>query len=342
MTITDIPLGLADVRAAADRITGHVRRTPLAAMGPRLLLKAEHRQRGGSFKARGAANAMLALGAAAVVTGSSGNHGIAVSMLGATLGVPVTVVMAAGASPAKANVIRSLGAGVVHSEGGVAERDRRAREIAAAAGAVFVPSSDHRLVVAGAGTVGLEIFADVPDVSTVFVPTGGGGLLAGVCLAAAARPVRIVGVEPVDARRYALSRAAGRPVQLPPPTTIADGLRGQRPGAVPWPIIRRRADDLVGVTDDEIGHALAVLRRVGVAAEPSGAVALAGAMVAGFAGRAVVIVSGGNTPAALSTPDVPGEQPVDLSAADSACSSLHRPGVRAGRSSQADSRRTQR
>jgi threonine dehydratase len=305
MTLTDTPLGLADVHAAADRITGHVRRTPLVAMGPRVLIKAEHRQRGGSFKVRGAANAMLGLTADAVVTGSSGNHGIAVALLGGAIGVRVTVVMAAGASAAKARVIRSLGARVVHTDGGVAERERRAARIAVATGAALVPSSDHRLVVAGAGTVGLEIFADVPGVSTVFVPTGGGGLLAGVCLAAEAlsRPVRIVGVEPVDARRYALSRAADRPVQLPPATTIADGLRGQRPGEVPWPIIRRRVDDLVGVTDDEIGNALAVLRRAGVAAEPSGAVALAGAMGSAFLGRAVVIVSGGNTPLALSTMD---------------------------------------
>jgi len=303
MTITDTPLGLADVHAAADRIAAHVRRTPLVAMGPRVMVKAEHRQRGGSFKARGAANAMLGLTADAVVTGSSGNHGIALALLGAAIGVRVTVVMAAGASAAKARVIRSLGARVVKTDGGVAERERRAAEIAVATGAALVPSSDHPLVVAGAGTVGLEIFEDVPGVSTVFVPTGGGGLLAGVCLAAEALPVRIVGVEPVDARRYALSRAADRPVQLPPATTIADGLRGQRPGEVPWPIIRRRVDDLVGVTDDEIGHALAVLRRAGVAAEPSGAVALAGAMGSGFPGRAVVIVSGGNTPLALSTMD---------------------------------------
>jgi threonine dehydratase len=303
MTITDTPLGLADVHAAADRITGHVRRTPLVAMGPRILVKAEHRQRGGSFKARGAANAMLGLTADAVVTGSSGNHGIAVALLGAALGVRVTVVMAAGASAAKAGVIRSLGARVVHTGGGVAERERRAAEIAVATGATLVPSSDHRLVVAGAGTVGLEIFADVRDVSTVFVPTGGGGLLAGVCLAAETLPVRIVGVEPVEVRRYALSRAADRPVELPPTRTIADGLRGQRPGEVPWPIIRHRADDLISVTDEEIGHALAVLRRAGVAAEPSGAVALAGAMGSKFAGRAVVIVSGGNTPHALSMMD---------------------------------------
>jgi threo-3-hydroxy-L-aspartate ammonia-lyase len=298
MTTASTQLGPADVRAAVGRIAGHVHRTPVLALDSRVLLKAEHQQRGGSFKARGAANAMLGLSAGEVVTGSSGNHGIAVAMLGAALGVRVTVVMAAGASEAKAGVIQSLGARVVRADGGVAERERVARAISVATGAVFVPSSDHELVVAGAGTVGLEVFEDVPDVSTVFVPTGGGGLLAGVCLAASLlpRPVRIVGVEPMCARRYAVSLAAGTPVELPPSTTIADGLRGQRPGAVPWPIIRRRVDDLVGVTDDAITGALGALRRAGVAAEPSGAVALAGALQSSFSGRAVVIVSGGNTP----------------------------------------------
>jgi threonine dehydratase len=287
---------LADVRAAADRITGLVDRTPVLALGSRLLLKAEHRQRSGSFKARGAANAMLVPYPDEVVAGSSGNHGIAVAMLGARLGVRVTIVMAAGSNDRKAHAIRSLGARVVRVDGGVAERDRRASDISAATGAVLVPSSDHELVVAGAGTVGLEVFEDVPDVSTVFVPTGGGGLLAGVCLAASAlsRPVRIVGVEPMSARRYAVSVARGAATELPPSMTIADGLRGQRPGAVPWPIIRDRVDDLIGVTDDAVTRALEILRRADVGAEPSGAVALAGALRRGFTGRAVAIVSGGN------------------------------------------------
>ncbi|MEV4313129.1 pyridoxal-phosphate dependent enzyme [Actinocrispum sp. NPDC049592] len=294
MTTAETQLGAADVHAAAERIAGRVHRTPLLALDSQVLLKAEHLQHSGSFKIRGAANAMLGLNAAEVVTGSSGNHGMAVAAMGAG----VTVVMAASASAAKERVIRSLGARVVHVDGGVAERERRVREIASRTGAAVVPSSDHELVVAGAGTVGLEVFEDAPDATTVFVPTGGGGLLAGVCLAAPAS-ARVVGVEPMCARRYAVSLEAGMPVQLPPSSTIADGLRGQRPGEVPWPIIRRRVDDLIGVTDDAITHALEVLRRAGVAAEPSGAVALAGALAGGFRGRAVVIVSGGNTPEAL-------------------------------------------
>ncbi|MFF4850207.1 threonine/serine dehydratase [Streptomyces sp. NPDC001194] len=304
-----LPLGRADVEAAAARIAGHVRRTPLLAgpagtelhrAGRRLLLKAEHLQYGGSFKLRGAANAVLALGARRIVTGSSGNHGIALARLAAPLGAEVTVVLAGGAHPAKIAVIKALGGRTVRVPGGVAERDARARELAEETGAVLIPSSDHELVVAGQGTVGLEVLAEAPDAETVYVPTGGGGLLAGVCLAAYGHPVRVVGVEPAGTPRYARSLAAGHPVRLAPGDTVADGLRGQQPGAVPYPIIRDRVDDLITVSDAQILDAAALLRRRGFEAEPSGAVALAGAIRAGRGtGLAVAVVSGGNTKAAL-------------------------------------------
>lgn len=303
MTASVVRLGPADVWTAAERIAGHVRRTPLLARPslPGLLLKAEHRQRGGSFKLRGAANAVLAASAPAIVTGSLGNHGIALATLAAPLGVPVTVVLAEGANPAKAALIHALGGRTLITAGGVAERDRRARELAEETGAVFVPSSDDELVVAGQGTVGVEILADAPDVETVFVPTGGGGLLAGICLAARDHPVRVIGVEPEGAARYARSLAEGRPVRLPPSATVADGLRGQQPGLVTYPIIRDRVDDLVTVTDEEVLAAAVRLGRAGVQAEPSGAVALAGALRHGRRGLAVAVVSGGNTTAALTT-----------------------------------------
>ncbi|WP_327412330.1 threonine ammonia-lyase [Streptomyces sp. NBC_01233] len=310
-------LGLDDVLAAADRISAQVRRTPLLTVRslPGLLLKAEHLQHSGSFKLRGAANAMVGNGATEIVTGSSGNHGIAVAQLSGALGVGVTVVMAAGASAAKERVIRALGARVVRVDGGVAERDRHARELSGRYGALFVPSSDHELVVAGQGTSGLEVFEDVPDLDAIYVPTGGGGLLAGVCLAASAltRQVRIIGVEPVDARRYALSLAAGAPVEVPPSRTVADGLRGQRPGEIPHPIIQRRVDEMIGVTDEAITHAMELLHRAGVEAEPTGSVALAGALASADpalrGGRVAVIVSGGNTPAALAARNLPVNRP---------------------------------
>ncbi|MGM1058482.1 threonine ammonia-lyase [Saccharothrix sp. Mg75] len=300
MTVDVHRSGAAGVLAAARRIAGRVRRTPLLSPDgvPGFLLKAEHLQFGGSFKTRGAANAMLDVAATRVVTGSSGNHGIAVARLGAALGVEVTVVVAAGARADKLDVVRGLGAAVVEVPGGVAERDRCARELALDSGAVFVPSSDHRLVVAGAGTVGLEVFEDVPDLDEIFVPTGGGGLLAGVCLAAdglRAR-TRITGVEPAGAPRYARSIAAGRPVEVPPSDTVADGLRGQRPGEIPFPIVQHRVDAMLSVTDEAILDAMDLLHRNGVAAEPSGSAALAGALLARPRGRVAVIVSGGNTP----------------------------------------------
>ncbi|MEU7568065.1 pyridoxal-phosphate dependent enzyme [Streptomyces fradiae] len=301
----------ADVERAAERIAAYARRTPLLpglpAPGRRrggwgLLLKAEHLQRSGSFKLRGAANAVLALGARDIVTGSSGNHGIALARLAAPMGVRVTVVLAAGTSPAKAARIRALGGRTVSVAGGVAEREERARALAEETGAVLVPSSDHELVVAGQGTVGREVLADVPDVRTLYVPVGGGGLLAGVCLAARDHPVRIVGVEPAGTPRYARSLAAGRPVRLPPCDTVADGLRAQAPGEVPFAVVRDRVDDLVAVSDAEILTATDRLRRLGVEAEPSGAVALAGALRAGrHRERAVAVVSGGNTLAALTS-----------------------------------------
>jgi threonine dehydratase len=289
-------LGIADVLAAAGRIRPYARRTPLltAAGLPRLLLKAEHLQHSGSFKLRGAANALLSRPGTDVVAGSSGNHGIAVATMGRRLGLGITVVMAAGASPAKAAALRRLGARVLHVGGGVSDRDRYAREYAARTGAVLVPSSDDELVVAGQGTVGLEVLQDAPEVGTLFLPTGGGGLLAGACLAAADSAVRIVGVEPTGARRYARSVSAGRPVSVPPPDTIADGLRGQRPGAVPYPIVRRRVDDLVAVTDEAIVYAMHLLHGAGIPAEPSGSVALAAALDSRVHGTAAVVVSGGN------------------------------------------------
>ncbi|MFI6412683.1 threonine/serine dehydratase [Streptomyces sp. NPDC050585] len=299
----------ADVERAAERVARYTRRTPLLpglpARGRRrggwgLLLKAEHLQHSGSFKLRGAANAVLALGARAIVTGSSGNHGIALARLAAPMGVRVTVVLAAGTSPAKADRIRALGGRTVSVRGGVAEREERARQLAEETGAVLVPSSDHELVVAGQGTVAREVLADVPDVRTLYVPVGGGGLLAGVCLAARDHPVRIVGVEPAGTPRYARSLEAGRPLRLPPCDTVADGLRAQAPGEVPFAVVRDRVDDLVAVSDAEILTATDRLRRLGVEAEPSGAVALAGALRAGrLRERAVAVVSGGNTLAAL-------------------------------------------
>lgn len=184
-------------------------------------------------------------------------------------------------------------------DGGVTDRDRHAADYAERIGALLVPSSDDRLVIAGQGTVGLEVLSDAPDIEAIFVPTGGGGLLAGVCLAAMDSPLRVIGVEPEQGRRYALSGEAGRPVSLPPPETIADGLRAQRLGVLTLPIIQARVDELTGVSDDAIRDAQQLLHRSAVTAEPSGSVAVAAAVAAGSRyRRAVAVVSGGNGVAA--------------------------------------------
>ncbi|MEU7908332.1 pyridoxal-phosphate dependent enzyme [Actinoplanes sp. NPDC049118] len=295
----DLP-EVADVRTAADRIAGRLHRTPLLGGPAGLLLKGEHGQHSGSFKIRGALNAVLATGAAEVITGSSGNHGIALATVARGLGVRVTVVAAAGASPAKLALIRELGGRTVSVAGGVVEREAHARELAAAGGAVLIPSSDHPLVIAGQGTVGTEILEDAPSTTTIYVPTGGGGLLAGVCLAVTGRPVRVVGVEPAGIPRYARSLAAGHPVRLAPSDTVADGLRGEQPGRFTYPIIRDHVDDLIAVSDAEIRAAASLLARYGARVEPSGAVAVAGALRAGPGNGDVAILSGGNTAAALS------------------------------------------
>lgn len=295
------PPEVTDVRAAARRITGRLHRTPLLGGPAGLLLKGEHGQRSGSFKIRGALNAVLAIGAAEVVTGSSGNHGIALATLAHELGLRVTVVAAAGANPAKLALIRQLGGRTVSVAGGVVEREAHARELAESGRGVLIPSSDHPLVIAGQGTVGTEIVEDAPGTTTIYVPTGGGGLLAGICLAVTGRPVRVVGVEPAGIPRYARSFAAGRPVRLDPSDTVADGLRGEQPGRFTYPIIRDHVDDLIAVSDAEIRAAAALLTRYGARVEPSGAVAAAGALRAGRgeSDGCVAILSGGNTAAAL-------------------------------------------
>ncbi|HET9052281.1 MAG TPA: pyridoxal-phosphate dependent enzyme, partial [Candidatus Dormibacteraeota bacterium] len=219
-----LPVTAADVDVARERIAGTVVRTPVLALDDLggLLVKCESFQRTGSFKARGAANALLALRPRGVVTASSGNHGRAVAWAASHLGLPVVVVMPEGASEHKRAAIVALGARIVDSPRSTLARDRVAAELAAAEGLTFVPPYDDPLVVAGQGTAGLEIADDVPEVSRVVVPLGGGGLLSGVAVALRARrggAVRIVGVEPEASDDYVRSLAAGDRVEVPPPDT---------------------------------------------------------------------------------------------------------------------------
>jgi threonine dehydratase len=299
------------VHAAADTIAGVAVRTPLlpCPWAPDLWLKPENLQPVGAFKVRGAHNAIAALPAGrrerGVVTHSSGNHGQAVAYAAAALGIPCVVVMPGVAAPIKIEATRALGAEVLLV--GTAERLGAAEEVARERGMALIPPYDHRDVIAGQGTVGLEIVADLPDVDTVLVPVGGGGLASGVAAALAAlRPgTRVVGIEPERAADAAESLAAGHLVAWEPERsyrTVADGLRTNL-SELTLAHLSEYLHGIVTVTEEEILSAVGVLaRRARIVAEPSGAVTTAAYLhhrdeLPG--GRTVAVVSGGNIDPAL-------------------------------------------
>jgi threo-3-hydroxy-L-aspartate ammonia-lyase len=307
--------GLAEVEAAAERIAGRVHRTPVvrsrlldAELGCRVFAKAEHLQRAGSFKARGAASAMLALDPAArargVIAVSSGNHAQAVAMAAAEVGVPAVVVMPADSNPAKLAATRAYGAEVV-SQGVTHERrDAVVLALAAERGLHLIHPYDDLDVMAGQGTAGLELVEQVgEELDTVVVPVGGGGLIAGVATAVKGRSrgTRVVGVEPAAADDASRSLAEGRRVSLPSaPVTIADGVRALTPGRRPFEVMRRLVDEIVTVTEEELRDALALVwSRTKQLVEPSAALPVAGLLAGAVrARRAGVILSGGNVDAA--------------------------------------------
>ena len=213
-----------------------------------------------------------------VITYSSGNHGQAVAMAAQMLGIPTVVVMPDTATRVKVEGARRYGADVIFAGTTSADRKLRAESEAAARGLTIVPPFDHPWIVAGAGTAGLEILEQKPDVSAVYVPMGGGGLIAGVSAAIKQRrpDVRVVGVEPAGAAKMTASRAAGRPVTLERTASIADGLLTLRPGDVTFAHVQAFVDEVVTVPEESIAPAIAWLfREARVVAEPSGAVTTA-------------------------------------------------------------------
>ncbi|PWR16924.1 threonine dehydratase [Micromonospora sicca] len=307
-------MSIDDVRAAADDIAGTVVRTPLlpAPWDGELWLKPESLQPVGSFKLRGATHAVARLDPATrargVVTHSSGNHGQALAYAARAAGVPCTVVVPAGAPPVKVDRIRALGAEVRLVP--PARRLAEAERIAADTGAALVPPFDDRRVIAGQGTIGLEIVADLPDVDVVLVPVGGGGLASGVATAVPAlRPsALVIGVEPLLAADAKESLAAGEVVVWDVERTYrtsADGLRTHL-SALTLAHLRDRLDGIVTVTEEEILAATGrLVRDARLVAEPSGAVALAARLSHRDelpAGRTVAVVTGGNVdPARLAS-----------------------------------------
>ncbi len=303
---------VADVRAAAQRIAPDVRRVPLHPWDDgRIFLKLENLQPTGSFKVRGAANHLRAVVAASgrvrgVITASSGNHGQAVAYVAQRLGIPAVVVVPETVNPLKAARIVGFGAELIRC--GTTMRDRAvlANSLAQERGLHFVPSFDDPFVIAGQGTCGLELADQAPSLAAVVVPAGGGGLISGVALTLKAlRPkMKVIGVEPSALPRFAASRAAGSRVEVPFRDTIADGLRGQTPGALTWDVTSQTVDEFVAVDDAATLDAVRRLFLDGhLVVEPSGAVAVAAVLSGLVRDRPVAaVISGGNLdPALLST-----------------------------------------
>lgn len=302
-----------EITAARDRIAGHVRRTPLMSAtrlgektGVELSLKCESFQKTGSFKVRGALNAVLLLDkeqrARGVITVSAGNHAQALAWAAAIGGVKATVVMPAKASPLKVAASRGYGADVILHGSSSIEAFARAHELEKERGLVFVHPFDDAAVAAGAGTVGLELVDDDhAEMDIVVVSIGGGGLISGIASALRARApdARIVGVEPEGAAAMRKSLDAGHPIRLDRIDTIADGLTAPMAGEMTFPIVRDLVDDVVLVTDVEIRAGVRdLLSSAKLVAEPAGAAALAavttGRIGAKRGSRVVAVVSGGN------------------------------------------------
>ena len=299
------------IEEAARRIEGVVRQTPLVELpleARTVWAKCENLQAAGAFKIRGAYNFIAQLRAEeerprGVITYSSGNPAQAVALAAGLVGVPVVVVMPTTAPPIKVAGARALGAEVIFEGSTSADRKTRAEAVARDRGLHMVPPFDHPWIIAGQGTVGLEILRDCPDVARVLVPVGGGGLISGIAAAVKQRrpDVRVVGVEPNGAATMRESLAAGHPVSLDRVTSIADGLIPVRPGDLTFDHARQFVDEIVTVDDDAIARAvLWLFRRAKLVVETSGAATLA-AILDEEEKRAgsgddptVVVLSGGN------------------------------------------------
>jgi threonine dehydratase len=299
------------IKQAAERIRGHVHRTPVMTshafnqtVGREVFFKCENLQRVGAFKARGATNRIRSLTddekRRGVIAISSGNHAQAVALAAREAGVRAIVAIPADAPKSKIEATRGYGAEIRFFDRQRDDRDAFGREIAEREGLVMVPPYDDYLVMAGQGTCGLELLEEVPDLDCVLTPCSGGGLFAGVSTAAKSiKPsIHCFAVEPETANDTQQSFRKGERVTIPTPPTIADGLRVQTPGELTFPILQKVADDVLTVSDEELVAAMKfMLFRMKLLVEPSGAAAAA----AVFAGklpddfrRVAVVLSGGN------------------------------------------------
>jgi threonine dehydratase len=298
------------IEQARERISGRVNVTPVmtstsldSAAEARLYFKCENFQKGGAFKARGATNAVFALTESqaqrGVVTHSSGNHGAALARAARSRGIPARVVMPENAPQAKRDAVSRYGAEITWCAPTLAARESAAQQLVLATGATLVHPYDDLLVMAGQGTVAVELLEQVPELDVILAPVGGGGLLSGLAVAARhLRPaIRLIGVEPAGADDAARSLRAGRIVSGGTPATIADGLRGAL-GEKPFAEIRRLVEDIVTVPDEAIVRAMRTVWEVlKIVIEPSAAVPYAALMRpdARFRGARIgVVLTGGN------------------------------------------------
>jgi len=305
---------VARARAAVGDVARHTPVLPSATLsehagGANVLLKAESLQRTGSFKIRGALNKLATVGDACangVVAGSAGNHAQALAFAARARGVRCEIFMPAEAAIAKTEATQALGATVILAGAAVDDCVSAARERAAETGMVFVHPFDDPDVVAGQGTLGLELLEDVPDLAKIVIPIGGGGLASGVAIAVkSARPdVEIVGVQAETVAPFPASLQAGHPIDAARALTIADGIAVKRPGELTLALIKEWVDDVIVVAEDDIAEAMVILmEKAKLVVEGAGAVGvaalLAGTTSAAEQGSTVVVLSGGNVDAGL-------------------------------------------
>jgi len=306
-----IPVTLADVQTASERIRPIAKRTPVmtsrsfdAAAGVSTFFKCENLQTGAAFKIRGATNFIYSIPpedrARGVVAFSSGNHAQAVAIAAQSLGIAATIAMPFDAPRTKVEATRARGARIVNYDRLKEDRVLIGKKLAEETGATLVPPYDHPWTIAGQGTAVLELMEQAPDLDAIVVCVGGGGLMSGSAIVAKSinPKIRMIGVEPADGNDTYLSLQAGRRIEIPPPSTIADGLRSQIPGELTFPILQALVDEVVLVSEDEIKAALKfLLMRLKILTEPSGAVSaapvLARKLPAGLK-RVGVVLSGGN------------------------------------------------
>ncbi|MFL6198186.1 MAG: pyridoxal-phosphate dependent enzyme [Thermoanaerobaculia bacterium] len=303
-------LSIGDVRAARERIAPYVHRTPVLTsrqiderVGCRVFFKCETFQRVGAFKARGAFSRLTLLEPGkSVVAFSSGNHAQAVALAARELGIRATIVMPLDAPASKVAATRGYGARVIlYDRLGGESREAIAQKLVDEEGATLVPPFDDDLVIAGQGTLGLELLEDAPDLEVIATPCGGGGLLSGVALAAKGinPAIRLYGVEPELGNDMQRSVEKGEPVTIPLPTTIADALQTTRPAERTLSLVQRLTEGIVTVTDPELRRAMALLAsRMKLLVEPGGAAAFAALLhekIPDVSGRKVgIVLSGGN------------------------------------------------